>query len=300
MAFARHETFYIRDGWLRKGLKFISDKKNEGFEGFRSDIAPEVLGMGKNMVSSLKFWLQATKMVESLKEGKKAVFEPSRFSDIILKYDPYFEDEGTLWLIHYNLVVNKNYSTTWYWFFNIFNHKEFDEETFLYWLKSYTITEGHTVAESSLKKDFNCFISSYLFEKDSKKHNSPEDNMNCPLRELRLLRKNGPKTYRLNSINRTTLDPLIVFYVIKKSAIENEKPLKINISDIIEKECNAGKVFNMSYEDIIYYLEKLHDMNMLTVVRTAGLDAITLQDIKPEETLVKYYEKRSEGDRNGQ
>src|SRR5690554_1986226 len=117
MAFARHETFYIRDGWLRKGLKHVN---KAGFDFFNKDIAPEELGMGKNMVSSLKFWLQATSFVKQKGSGKDSKTETTEFANKILEYDPYLEDEGTLWLIHYNLATNKEYSTTWYWFFNIF------------------------------------------------------------------------------------------------------------------------------------------------------------------------------------
>ncbi|MDK2969151.1 MAG: preprotein translocase subunit SecA, partial [Bacteroidota bacterium] len=77
--------------------------------------------------------------------------------------------------------------------------------------------------------------------------------------------------------------PLIVFYAIKKWQVEHDKPLSITISNILEEECNAGKVFNLSYEDVIYYLEKLQKMKMLTVSRTSGLDAVTLEDIELEE-----------------
>jgi hypothetical protein len=150
-------------------------------------------------------------MVESEGERKN---EPSDFAKIISKYDPYFEDEATLWLIHYYLVTNKNQATTWFWFFNVFNHKEFDEETFLFWLNNFTKTEGTTVAASSLRKDYQCLINSYLLEKSNGKNNSPEENINCPLRGLMLIKKTGPKTYRLNQINRASLHPLIVFYAI--------------------------------------------------------------------------------------
>ena len=162
MSFARHETFYLRDGWLRKGLKIV---KKIDFNFFKDESAPEELGMGKNMVQSLKFWLLATKLVEETGSGGDKKYDLSDFANLVLEHDPYFENEGTLWLIHNNLVTNKNHSTTWYWFFNMFNHKEFDEMTFLFWLENYTVTEGHQIAISSLKKDFQCFINTYLYEK---------------------------------------------------------------------------------------------------------------------------------------
>ena len=35
--------------------------------------------------------------------------------------DPYLEDIGTLWLLHYNLAKNMEDATSWYFFFNEFN-----------------------------------------------------------------------------------------------------------------------------------------------------------------------------------
>ena len=292
MSFARHETFYIRDGWLRKGMKLVEKK---GFGFFRQDEAPETLGMGKNMVQSLRFWLQATRLVEPKKENK-IEHELSEYGQIVFDMDTYFEDIGTLWLIHYNLATNKELSTTWYWFFNIFNHKEFDEPTFLYWLKNFAIVEGAKVAESSFKKDFQCFINSYLFESKLKYHNSPEDNINCPLRNLKLLKNTGLKTYKMNNVNRNSLHPLIVFYIIKKWQEEFQRPLEITISDLTEShwkdgiKYNVSKALSLSYEDVIYYLEECQELDMLTLSRTAGLDSVMLKDIYSGDVLRKYYQ----------
>lgn len=282
MPFARHETFYIRDGWLRKGLKIV---KERGFNFFKNKNAAEVLGMGKNMVQALRFWLIASRLLEESGGGVKKSYKLSDFAEMVLDNDPYFEDEGTLWLLHYNLATNKDHPTTWYWFFNIFNHKEFDEMTFLFWLENYTVTEGYRIALSSLKKDFQCFINTYLYEKRLNKNNSPEDNLNCPLRELRLLSKTGPKAYKLNYVNRQSLDPTIVFYVIKRWQEDNNMLLHITISNIIDEECNAGKVFNLSNDDIIYYLEKLRGLGLVTISRTAGLDRVDLKDISSARVL---------------
>ncbi len=288
MSFARHETFYIRDGWLRKGIKLVND---EGFDFFKSEEAPEVLGMGKNMVNALRFWLIATGIVIP-QDNNKNKFVASDFAKLIVNNDPYLEDEGTLWLIHYHLVTNKNYATTWYWFFNVFNHNEFDYETFMYWLKNYAITENHKIAESSLKKDFQCLINTYLYEKMLCKNNSPEDNLNCPLRNLKLIKRNGPKSYQLNRINRKSLHPLIFFFAVKRWQEINNKPPEITISNIVDEPENASKTFSLSFDDVIYYLEECQKLNLLHVSRTAGLDSVYLQSIDAQTCLNNYYNSK--------
>lgn len=53
MAYARHQSFYMRDKWLSKGLKSVED--NSRF--FYNDDSFEKIGLGKNMVEALKYWL---------------------------------------------------------------------------------------------------------------------------------------------------------------------------------------------------------------------------------------------------
>ena len=278
MSFARHETFYIRDGWLRKGLKAIRENES-GMHFLKKDEAPEVLGMGKNMVQSLRFWLLATGLVN---EKPKDEYEESKwltpFGKFVYDEDPYLEEEETLWFIHYNLVTNPKYATTWYWFFNHFDHREFDEATFLYWLNNYTMVEGFNVAHSSLKKDFQCMLNTYLFEKTFNRRLSPEDNLNCPLRELKIMKKIGPSHYRLNRVNRNSLSSQVFLYAIKKWKEENKDTQGLTITEIIEKPLNAGKVFALTYDDVMYYLDSLQKTGDITIKRTAGLDSVDFSE----------------------
>ncbi|MCT7964099.1 DUF4007 family protein [Laspinema sp. D1] len=48
--FARHETFHPRFGWLKKGF----DKAKEDPGVFLAEDAPVRLGVGKNMVRSIR------------------------------------------------------------------------------------------------------------------------------------------------------------------------------------------------------------------------------------------------------
>jgi len=286
MPYARHETFYIRDGWLRKGLKLVEKK---GYVFFNDDEAPEDLGVGKNMVKSIRFWLKATGLLERT-EGRD--YEISALASQILNHDEYFEDEGTWWLIHYHLVTDPDEASTWYWFFNIFNRREFDEDTFIYWLTNFTVVEGTPVAASSLKKDFQCFINTYLYEKRLDKNSSPEDNLNCPLRELRILRRTGPKAYRVNFVDRHSLHPLIVYYAMAHRSEQESSQGRTTISKLLGDKCNIGRAFSLTYEDIIFYLDELQKLGLVTVSLTAGLDAVELNDLEPLKVLEDYYHLR--------
>jgi hypothetical protein len=54
LRFSGHDTFIVRTFWPKKGYDFI---KNGG--NFNAEDAVIDLGVGKNMVSSINFWMKA-------------------------------------------------------------------------------------------------------------------------------------------------------------------------------------------------------------------------------------------------
>lgn len=55
MRFRAHETFFIRKGWLSKGMKYVKIK-NDIFVA-KDENPMDLLGIGSNMVKSLRYWL---------------------------------------------------------------------------------------------------------------------------------------------------------------------------------------------------------------------------------------------------
>ena len=58
----RNESFYIREGWFEKAINCIAD--NEGVNIFYKNDGISYLGIGSNMVKSLKYWLKAANIIE--------------------------------------------------------------------------------------------------------------------------------------------------------------------------------------------------------------------------------------------
>lgn len=72
MKFRAHETFFIRKGWITKGLKNVDIKKNVFTD---KKISPtDTLGIGTNMCKSLRYWLQVLDLTVEVKEkgGKRS------------------------------------------------------------------------------------------------------------------------------------------------------------------------------------------------------------------------------------
>jgi hypothetical protein len=62
LTFSGHDTFHCRHLWLKKGYDFIKAGNK-----FTNEDAVVLLGVGKNMVSSIYFWMKDFGMLD--KEG---------------------------------------------------------------------------------------------------------------------------------------------------------------------------------------------------------------------------------------
>lgn len=274
MRFRAHDTFFIRKGWLYKGMKNVVRDRSV-FMGDNGN-PMDILGIGANMVKSLRYWLQAVGITSEPNSGKK--FQTlTDFGNLVYDYDKYIEEMGTLWLLHYNLAINESDATAWYFFFNEFKQNDFTREDFIKQLNTYILLKESEVSERSLEDDFNCIINTYVPRiKSNPEKVQPESNIDCPLGELALVDivNKKTKTYKKSVPKIDSLHPLVVLAVIVHQA-QGEKEIKI--SSIQNDKCNAGKVFNLDIITLTNLLNKIELMGYIKVVRTAGLDVITIE-----------------------
>ncbi len=273
MKFRGHETFYIRKGWLNKGLKTVAINPTVFVD--KSVNPMDVFGIGSNMVKSLRYWLQATGLTQEGVKGKRGqVLTP--LGELVRENDPYLEEYGTICLLHYNLVKGRDISTAWYYFFNQFNMTEFERDDFITSVSNWTKLQGVEVSPRSLEDDFNCIINTYLPRyKTTPEKNDPESNMECPLSELGLINGSGGKnklfvkTFPLS----LAVDPMIVIAIIVDNAAGKKEVL---LSDLLNAESNIGRVFNLDIISMLNLLDSAQQTGLVKIVRTAGLDILRI------------------------
>lgn len=287
MKFRAHDTFFIRKGWLSKGMRNVKIEPAV-FMGAKGN-PMDILGIGANMVKALRYWLQAVKLTTEPNAGRREQsFTP--FGEIVFKNDPYIEEMGTLWFLHYMLASNKDEATAWYFFYNEFKQSEFNKEDFVKQLSNYIMINGEEVSERSLEDDYNCIINTYVPRiKSSPEKVQPESNIDCPLGEIGLIdiSNRKEKLYKKSVPKKDTLHPLVLLAVILNQANGEEE---IKISTIQNDVCNAGKIFNLDIITLTTLLYKIELMGYIKVVRTAGLDVIRIT--KPMtflECVEEYY-----------
>ena len=288
MKFRAHETFFIRKGWLTKGMKNIT-KTPDVFVS-KEDNPMDVLGIGTNMVKSLRYWLQAVGLTTEPKSGKR-IQQVTPLGEMIMKYDPYMEELGTILLLQYCLASNRDLATSWYYFFNEFKLSEFTREDFVTGLQAYALANGESVATRSLNDDFNCIVNTYLPRfKTSTKRVSPESNIDCPLGELGLIDivNKQKKIYRKSMPNIAIMDPWIILAVIMDQSKGNTE---IALNDLLKSPNNIGCVFNMDVIGMIEALHKTEKLGVIKIIRTAGMDIIRINtSFTFSECVKKYYE----------
>jgi len=286
--FRAHDTFFIRKGWLNKGMKHIDSKPNVFVD--RKENPMDVFGIGANMVKALRYWLRAVGLTEEPPSGTR-IQRFTEFGQLVFDNDKFIEEIGTLYLLHYKMVSNEEFVTAWYIFFNKFNMTEITKEDFTIAVNSYLSKTGETVASRSIEDDFACIINTYLPRLKSNPNKvSPENNIDCPFGEIGLIdfMNKTKKIYRKTIPSVNSFDPWVILAVILDRANGSDE---IPLNDLLIAPSNIGKVFNLdaiSMLDILYRVEKT---GILKIVRTAGLDIIQIKEqMSFEQCVSKYYQ----------
>ena len=290
MKFRAHDTFFIRKGWLSKGMKYVHSKPDVFVA--KDENPMDVLGIGANMVKALRYWLQAVGLTEEPNSGKRVqTFTP--LGQSVFTNDRYIEELGTLYLLHYRLSSNKTDATAWYYFFNEFTMSEFSRDDFVEFLQRRIRMEDSdaAVAIRSLNDDFSCIINTYLPRyKTSPNRVAPESNIDCPLGELGLIDilSKEKKTYRKAIPVASTISPWVALAIIVDQAGESKE---ISLNELLTAPCNIGKTLNLdaiSMLDVLYQIERI---GKIKINRTAGLDVIhILEGLTFQDCVDAYYQ----------
>ena len=287
--FRAHETFFIRKGWLSKGMRYVSQKPDVFTD--KNDNPMDVLGIGANMVKSLRYWLQAVGLTKEPKTGRKDQ-SLTQFGELVHEYDPYTEELGTLYLLHYKLVTDDEMAPSWYYFFNKFTMKEFSKDDFVAQIQNELKMEGTAVAIRSLTDDFACIVNTYLprYKSDPNKV-SPENNISCPFGELGFIdilsKERGNYIYKKSIPMVRSFNPWVVMAVIVDQAGDREE---IGLNELLSAEKNIGKVFNLDSICMLSVLHEVEKLGEIKIIRTAGLDVVRILHKRSFINCVeKYY-----------
>lgn len=264
--FSGHETFPCRYAWLPKAVGALRENR-QLFSDL--DFAMVILGVGKNMVRSIRFWIEATKMAEPT---GKSEFVVSPLGERLLGnsgYDPYLEDIQTLWLIHWNLSTRINDPVfAWDFFMNRWHEPEFSPSLALKAFEREALLQERKLSNVTLKQHLDIFIHTYIPTRGIK-GTVLEENLDSPLIELDLIRHIGERPINEENAKR---EPIYTFNREPKPSISqylfayclndfwNERFADegtLAFKQVAYGHGSPGQVFKLPEPEILEYLTKL-------------------------------------------
>jgi hypothetical protein len=294
-AFGRHESFPLRYSWLPRG--FAAAKEDPTI--FDSDEATVVLGVGKNMVRSIRYWLLATRMLETV----DLALQPTELGEQVFgKYgwDPFLEDEATIWLLHWLLSTHPAQSTVSFYFFNFFHKFSFTAQeaqtAFLDFLSS---TMRARYAATTAKKDIAVLLRMYI--KSRSVGGTPtEELLDSPLSSLGLINHfSESRSYQSALRPRPDLPVEVLAFAIG-SLFDEMGLAQLPIEALLHTRDGwpaPGTIFRLTENGLLAKLEELVALNSSEwdLRETAGLHQLyRLSSSRPIDALAAYYTSHNE------
>jgi len=278
-SFSGHDSFYCKSLWLKKGYDFIVANND-----FNAPDAVIKLGVGKNMVSSIRFWMRAFNLYneDGLTLTAHYLFDNQNGKDI------YIEDLGTLWLLHY-LLVKSEFASIYKLFFIDFHRErnyEFTREQLQNFLKRKNAETryAHLFNENTVKRDIGVLIQNYV----TPQQNKSNEDFSALLLNLNLLKQSENKSLYFNMKGKNNLPLEILLYAI----IDNKKDENIVSFDELMDIALIFCLTKTELIDAILLLVKKYS-DSVTFTDDGGIKQLFfLKEIDKTEILDTYYFKQ--------
>lgn len=274
--FSGHESFTCKTLWLKKGYDFVSSGNS-----FNAPEAVVQLGVGKNMVASIRYWMRAFGMASNDELTDVATY----ILDKDKGKDPYMEDLGTLWLLHF-LLVSTGEATLYNLLFTKLQieRKGFERMHVTNFVKRVMAeaSKQSQYNENTVKKDIATLLLMYVLPQKTK----ALDDYSSLLIDLDLIRLDADgKSYVFNIDGKRQVPWQVFLYaVITLKGDDNTVGY-----DLLQE---IGLMFCMNDMEVIEMCKiiEAHHAEDVTYNDVAGIRQLQfMNDITPEEALDEYY-----------
>lgn len=280
-SFSGHESFQCKSLWLKKGYDFLLDGNK-----FTEEDSVAKLGVGKNMVASIRFWLRAFGLTKNdeLQPVATLLFDSAHGQD------PYAEDVNTLWLLHF-LLCSSEVASIYHLLFTEYKRekKDFSKSEFQSFIKrKCSVPEQRNVYnENTVKKDIGVMLKNYVAPSDLK----TIEDFSSLLINLGLIYPTNRKTsgketiYSFEEKSSDDVAPEIVLFALLRLK-GSDRTVSFDVMQVI------SLIFGISIPSLIDVVHKLEKMfpNSLVFTDNSGIKNIHfLKDISETEVLNHYY-----------
>ncbi|WP_313195994.1 DUF4007 family protein [Shinella zoogloeoides] len=289
--FSGHETFACRYAWLPKAYRTIS--ANPGIF-FDEDAAMVELGIGKNMVRSLRFWVDAMGIARPAGDRTHTITDIGHFIFGEDGADPFLEDIRTLWLLHWNLSSSATPGLfAWHYLLGAWPYSEFSHSEALAAFMRQSQRMGYSHSSVTLGQHLDVFLHTYHSSRSARV--GVEDSLDGPLVELRLLQQSGERrggsgrwepVYAFRREFKPDVSNSLFSYALLdywERTAPTEKTMLVR--DVLSAPGAPGQVFKLPEEDVRARLEALSKLGAHGLsYRPSAIQGLLTRDrdIKPD------------------
>lgn len=306
LKFSGHQTFPIRYGWIYKIIQEVV--KGESLSS-KSNIEQQMqsMGMGKNMVLSVRHWIRALNLVTCI-DNKEQIYKLTPLAEQLFThnehaaYDEYLDKIGTTWLLHWllqSIEPSKGELNASRFFFNYFNGIKIKKDFLSTEIKDALVNHDKELTEATLNKDIDCLLQMYAHKSlQSSKIN--EDSFASPFTELGLLKQEDAKSYLAELARRPSLPVEIFTYALIDYMQKKHKGSKVNtlsFDALLNDVGSPGRVFRLSSAGLSDKLDQVETLTNSTIAwtDTQGLRQVqhsfdNIDTIDPGKYLKHYYQ----------
>ncbi len=275
-SFSGHESFHCKSLWLKKGYDYLLAGNH-----FTDNDSVAKLGVGKNMVASIRFWLRAFGLSQSDELTGIAEF----LFDTEHGRDPYAEDLNTLWVLHFLLVetgIASIYNLTFVEYQR--EKKEFSKDELRNFIKrKCSVPEQRNVYnENTVKKDIGVLLKNYVAPKDLKNI----EDFSALLIGLGLIVNKDSDVYSYRVTEPEDIAPEIILFALL-SISGGDKTVSF---DVLQKMSLAFCLPIVSLIEIIRKIEKLYP-GMVIFSDNSGIKNVQfIGELNRFDVLDNYYD----------
>lgn len=273
--YGRHETFTLRHTWAKRGYDLIADPNYlSQSDALRADYYPfneqdvhHVLGVGKNMARSIRFWLQACRLVEERKEGRATVGSPTTFGQALLDdidgLDPYLEDPSTWWLLHWMIVSPGSHLPVWWAAFHTYNAVSFTTDQLFDHVRAQIEATSSWQApkppsDATVRRDVLALLRNYAGTVGSRRRDSIDDALDAPFVPLTLIRPSeASHAYRFGVGPKPGLAPAVAAFAcldfLSRTEYTGRQAL---VASLVSEHGSPGRAFKLTEDDLAELLSR--------------------------------------------
>lgn len=245
------------------------------------------LGVGKNMVSAIRFWLRAFGLTKADELNPIATY----IFDSDNGRDPFAEDLNTLWLLHFLLVSSEVASIYNLLFVEYQREKrEFSKQELQSFIKRKCAVpeQKHVYNENTVRKDIGVLLKNYVAPKDLK----AIEDFSSLLIALGLIVDTGKQSTNKENIFtfKTNDSSEIASEIILYSLIRTKGPDFTVSFDVLQKLSLIFSLPMVSLIDIIRSLEIIFPETLVFTDNSGIKNVQFLREIDESEALNHYYD----------